>query len=60
MKVCDRHHDKRAVDTIHVKGDDQLIDVCDECKYEVMELLTSPINLSKQRGRPPKNFAEAN
>lgn len=60
MRVCDRHNDRKAIDTIHVAGEDTRIDVCDECKYEVMELLTSPITLPKQRGRPPKNLAEAN
>lgn len=60
MKVCDKHNDRKAVDTIHVLRDDTRLDVCDECKYEVMELLTSPAEAPKRRGRPPKDLAQAN
>jgi hypothetical protein len=59
MKVCDKHQDRRAVDTIHILQDDTRIDVCDECKYQVAEMLSAPV-LEKRRGRPPKNLAQAN
>ena len=59
MKVCDKHQDKKAVDTLHFPLEDVRIDVCDECKYAVMELLSAPA-LEKRRGRPPKNLAQAN
>lgn len=42
MKVCDAHPDRKAVDTILIHGDDSHIDVCDECKYAVLELLNRP------------------
>ncbi len=40
MKVCDRHNDKPAVDTIHFSRDDTYVDVCDECKYAIGEVLS--------------------
>lgn len=60
MKVCDRHQDRKAVDTIHCQQDDTRIDVCDECKFAIMELLATPAEEPKRRGRPPKNLAQAN
>lgn len=41
MRVCDRHRDRQARETIHVVGDDTWIDVCAECKTELLLLLSS-------------------
>lgn len=40
MKVCDKHQDTQAVDTIVVEQDGTHIDVCSQCKYDVLEMLT--------------------
>jgi hypothetical protein len=42
LKVCDVHHDRKAVDTIHIASEDTRVDVCDECKYAVLALLSKP------------------
>lgn len=41
MKVCDRHQDRPAVDSLHIELDDAFFDVCESCKQEVLTLLTS-------------------
>lgn len=56
MKVCDKHNDKRAVDTIHFAQDDTYVDVCDECKFAIGEVLAAPAEVPKRRGRPPKEL----
>lgn len=60
MKVCDKHPDRRATDTIRIERDDAHIDVCSECKTDVLLLLTAPAEVGKKRGRPPKDLAQAN
>lgn len=59
MKVCDRHPTEKAVDTLHFPTEDTRIDVCDQCKFAVLELLSTP-DEPKRRGRPPKDLAKAN
>ena len=63
MRVCDRHPDRPARDTITVEGDGSRIDVCAECKTEVLMLLASASEKmngeAKRRGRPPKHSATA-
>ena len=39
MKVCDRHQDRPAVDTLVFELEDMRIDVCDECKQKINELM---------------------
>lgn len=60
MRVCDRHRDRVATDTIIVQRDDERIDVCAECKTEVLSLLATPAEIPPRRGRPPKDLAKAN
>lgn len=60
MKVCDRHNDKPAVDTIHFSRDDTYVDVCDECKYAIGEVLSASVDPPKRRGRPPKELQQPN
>lgn len=57
MRVCDKHNDRKAVDTIHMSKDDTRIDVCDECYFAVAELLSTSVEPPKRRGRPPKEAA---
>lgn len=40
MKVCDKHKDTPAVDTIHVEQEGTVIDLCQQCKYDVLEMLS--------------------
>lgn len=59
MRVCDRHRDRVAVDSVHIVRDDSYIDVCNECKTDVLTLLTLPPiepDTPRRRGRPPKNL----
>jgi len=59
MRVCDRHNDRPARDRIHIVNDDSYIDVCEECKTEVLTLLHAPRAEEPdkpRRGRPPKNL----
>lgn len=60
MKVCDRHPDRRAIDTVIVQRDDSRIDVCEECKTDVLTFLSTPPEAPPRRGRPPKDLAKAN
>ena len=53
MKVCDRHPDKRATDTVHIVMDDSHIDVCAKCKTDVLELLNLP-SFEDESEPPPK------
>lgn len=36
MKVCDLHTGRQAVDAITIQADGTVIDVCAECKAEVL------------------------
>lgn len=61
MRVCDKHKDRQAIDMIVLEKDDTRVDVCDECRYQVLELLATQITeVPKKRGRPPKDLAQAN
>jgi hypothetical protein len=40
MKVCDLHHDRKAVDTIHIENDHIHHDVCKECREAVIGLFS--------------------
>lgn len=42
MKVCDAHPDMKAIDSILIERDGTHIDVCDACKYAVLNLLNKP------------------
>jgi len=41
MRVCDKHRERRAVDTVHIQADDSFVDVCAECKTDVLMLLAA-------------------
>ena len=45
MRVCDRHRDRESVDTLHVERDGTQIDVCDECKYAVLNFFSGAAEL---------------
>ena len=62
MKVCDRHKDRPATETVHIKRDDVYIDFCKECKTDFLTWAYAPGVLQaipdaalKRRGRPPKS-----
>lgn len=57
MKVCDRHRDRQARETVHIVNDDTFIDLCAECKTEVLMLLSSEPN--QKAAPPPKPSATA-
>lgn len=40
MKVCDRHINRNAVDTLTLTTDDMRIDVCKECRDAVLAIFT--------------------
>lgn len=42
MKVCDRHHDKKATETILIVSTDERIDLCDNCAYSLREFIGNP------------------
>ena len=41
MRVCDRHMDRPARDTIIISAEDERFDLCDECKSDLLMFLTS-------------------
>ena len=60
MKVCDRHTDRRATDTVHIVMDDSYIDVCAECKTDVLTLLQlAPLEPERKRKGFFRNLAKA-
>lgn len=40
MRVCDKHHDREAIDTLHVQNDGTQIDMCHACKEAVLGVFT--------------------
>jgi hypothetical protein len=59
MRVCDRHPDRPAVDCLVIERDDERVDVCAECKTDVLTFLHTAEEAPKKRGRP-KDLAKAN
>lgn len=55
MRVCDRHRDRQARETVQIVGDDTYFDLCAECKTEVLMLLAS--DPDPKAAPPPKPSA---
>jgi len=55
LKVCDKHNDRKAVDALHLLSDDTYVDVCDECKYAVMNYLSG---VAKEMPKDKKSFVQ--
>lgn len=60
MRVCDKHPDRPARDTVVIVNDDSRMDVCSECKTELLLLMHAPDAPIKKRGKPAKDLAQAN
>lgn len=58
MKVCDVHIDRRAVDTLCLQTDDTFVDVCDECKYAILALISKPPESDASPVAPPPGDAQ--
>jgi len=58
MRVCDRHPDRRARETLKLVHEEALFDLCEECKTDVLQFLCEPpappVEVAPRRGRPPK------
>lgn len=59
MRVCDRHPDRRARDAVILEQDDARFDLCDECKTEIVGLLTAPVEPVKRRQKSENPAAHA-
>lgn len=54
MRCCDRHQDRRAVESVLVVGDDSTFDLCAECKTDLLGFLSTP-----EPEKPRKKTAKA-
>ena len=42
MKVCDKHRDREAIDTLIVNNDGTQLDVCEKCKEAILHFFSEP------------------
>lgn len=59
MRVCDRHPDRRARDSVVLEQDDARFDLCDECKTDVVSFLTAPVTNSATADKPRRASGKA-
>jgi len=42
LRVCDRHPERRARESVSLKNEESHFDLCDECKSDLLRFLTEP------------------
>lgn len=50
MQVCDKHPTRKAVDSIEFKIEGHSIDMCDECRYAVLEMFAEEVSEQPKKG----------
>jgi hypothetical protein len=63
VRVCDRHRDRPAKESLHIERDDARFDLCAECKTALLSFLCSEDSSDAERpvrrSRQAKNLAQA-